>query len=112
MCAVQTTLGPMLRRGIVPDFVTSLDFHAMSRKFFEDIGDLSQTHLVAEPKATWHVVDDYPGPVSLLDNEWARLVLGEALGRRDGLKAGATVAHLALITVAETCAMSFSNCSR
>jgi len=95
LCAVQTSLRPLMQRGIVPDFVTSLDFHEMSRKFFEGVGDLSLTHLVAEPKATWHVIDDYPGPISLLDNAWARLVLGDELGARGGLPAGATVAHLA-----------------
>ncbi len=95
LCAVQTALRPLAQRGIVPDFITSLDFHEISRKFFEGIGDLSGAHLVAEPKATWHVVDHYPGPVSLLDNTWARLVLGETIGARDGLPAGATVAHLA-----------------
>jgi len=95
LCAVQTAIKPLMKRGIVPDFVTSLDFHEMSRKFFEQAGDLSDVHLVAEPKATWHVTDGYPGPLSLLDNPWARLVLGDEIAARDGLKAGATVAHLA-----------------
>jgi len=95
LCAVQTALRPLMERGITPDFVTSLDFHEMSRKFFEGVGDLREAHLVAEPKATWRVIDDYPGPVSLLDNHWARLVIGEELGARGGLPAGATVAHLA-----------------
>lgn len=95
LCAVQTALRPLLNRGIVPDFVTSLDFHEISRKFFEGVGDLRHTHLVAEPKATWHVIDEYPGPISLLDNAWARLVIGDRLGARGALPAGATVAHLA-----------------
>ncbi len=95
LCAVQTTLRPLIERGIIPDFVTSLDFHEMSRKFFEGVPHLERVHLVAEPKATWHVLDHYPGPISLLDNAWARLVLGEELGARGGLSAGATVAHLA-----------------
>jgi len=95
LCAVQTAIKPLMKRGIVPDFVTSLDFHEMSRKFFEQAGDLSDVHLVAEPKATWHVTDQYPGPLSLLGNPWARLVLGDEIAARDGLKAGATVAHLA-----------------
>ncbi len=95
LCAVQTALRPLMERGVVPDFVTSLDFHEMSQKFFENAGDLSDVHLVAEPKATWHVIDHYPGPVSLLDNGWARLLLGDELAGREGLPAGATVAHLA-----------------
>ena len=95
LCAVQTAVQPLMRRGIVPDFVTSLDFHEMSQKFFEGVDSLADTHLVAEPKATWGVVDKYPGPVSLLANDWAGLVIGNELARRDGLPPGATVAHLA-----------------
>ncbi len=93
--AVQTTYKTLLDRGIVPDFVTSLDYHEMSKRFFENIDDFGGTHLVAEPKVTWHVVDTFRGPVSLLDNNFARLLIGEALANRGGLKAGATVAHLA-----------------
>lgn len=95
LCAVQTALRPLTDRGIVPDFVTSLDFHEISRKFFESVGDLSKVHLIAEPKATWHVTDHFPGLMSLLDNHWARLLIGDGLATRDGLKPGATVAHLA-----------------
>lgn len=96
LIAVQTTLKPLLAKGIRPHFVTSLDFHEVSRSFFDGIAaeELADTHLVAEPKATWHVVDAYPGLVSLLDNGFARLLLGDALAARDGLRAGATVAHL------------------
>ncbi len=94
--AVQTTFKTLLDRGIRPHFVTSLDYHEMSKRFFEDISDFSRTHLVAEPKATWHVLDHYRGPISVLDNHFARLCLGPHLAARDGLKAGATVAHLSL----------------
>ncbi|UCE61631.1 MAG: motility associated factor glycosyltransferase family protein [Phycisphaerales bacterium] len=100
LCAVQTTLKPLMERGIIPDFVTSLDFHEMSRKFYDGVGNLDQVHLVAEPKATWHVIDDYPGPISLLDNSWARMVIGDELANRGGLAAGATVAHLAFYLAA------------
>ncbi|MCK4658800.1 MAG: motility associated factor glycosyltransferase family protein [Phycisphaerae bacterium] len=95
ICAVQTVLKPLLQHGIRPDFVTSLDYHEISKRYFEDIGDLSDVHLIAEPKATWHVVDAYPGPVSLLDNDFAHLLVGKQLAGRAGLPAGATVAHLA-----------------
>lgn len=95
ICAVQTTLKPLLARGITPDFVTSLDFHEISGHYFEGAEGLEDVHLVAEPKATWHVIDGYPGPVSLLYNDFARLLIGDELAHRDGLPAGATVAHLA-----------------
>jgi len=100
LCAVQTALRPLTQRGIVPDFVTSLDFHEMSSKFYEGVEGLEDIHLVAEPKATWHVTDTYPGPISLLDNQWARLVAGDDLAGRSGLTAGATVAHLAFYLAA------------
>ena len=93
--AVQTTYKMLRDRGIEPDFVTSLDYHELSRKFFEGVEDFGQTHLVAEPKVTWHVVDTYKGRTSLLGNDFACTVLGDSLGRRGCLKAGATVAHLA-----------------
>lgn len=95
LCAVQTAVRPLLARKIAPDFITTLDFHEMSKKFFDDVGDLSRTYLIAEPKAAWKVLDAYPGPMSLLDNAWARLVLGDEIAARAGLPAGATVAHLA-----------------
>ena len=94
--AVQTTFKTLLDRGIRPHFVTSLDYHEMSKRFFEGIGDTPRTHLVAEPKVTWHVLDHYRGPTSVLYNRFADLVLGPVLAVRDGLKAGATVAHLSL----------------
>lgn len=93
--SVQTTLRPLLECGLHPHFVTSLDFHEMSRHFFDGLTRPLDVHLVAEPKATWHVVDEYPGPKWLLGNRWAELVLGPELGRKGGLPAGATVAHLA-----------------
>ena len=46
--------------------------HACMRGFW-------RAHLwvrVAEPKATWHVIDHYPGPVTLLANEFARRTAG------------------------------------
>ncbi|HEY3245015.1 MAG TPA: 6-hydroxymethylpterin diphosphokinase MptE-like protein [Phycisphaerae bacterium] len=95
ICAVQTTFRPLMQRGIVPDFVTSLDYHEISRHFFEGIDDFAGVHLVAEPKASWHVIDAYHGPISLLDNTFARQLIGDGLAGRAGLKAGATVAHLA-----------------
>ena len=92
---VQTVLKPLLSMGVRPDFVTSLDYHEISRRFFEGIGDFGDIHLVAEPKANPRVIEAFGGPVSLLSNSFATLCLGPELGDRGGLRAGATVAHLA-----------------
>jgi len=94
-CCVQTVFKTLLARGIVPDFVTSLDYSEVSKRYFEAIDDVRGVHLVAEPKANHHVIDAYDGPVSLLDNAFARMCLGDDLAGRQGLRAGATVAHLA-----------------
>jgi len=113
--AAQTTLRPLLARGIVPHFVTSLDFSDMSRQFFEGLDIPEEVVLVAEPKATWHVIDIFRGTcgrglsqqrmaepsrstrrrVILLDNAFAHRCVGEALARRTPMEPGATVMHLA-----------------
>jgi hypothetical protein len=92
--AVQTALHPMSKMGVMPDFATSLDFHEISKQYYQGIDGLEDVHLVAEPKATWHVLDHYPGPISILDNQFARLLIGETLAPHAELPPGATVAHL------------------
>lgn len=95
LCSVQSLFKPLLARGIVPDFVTTLDFHPMSRHFFDGAPGGHDVHLIAEPKVSWHVLDAYEGPVSLLYNSFVEQLIGGPLAARDGLKPGATVSHLA-----------------
>ncbi len=100
--AAQTTLRPLLERGIRPHFVTSLDYSNLSRQFFEDVDLPDDLVLVAEPKASWDVIDTFRGDVGvggrrviMLDNDFAHLCLGEGLAKRTPMEAGATVMHLA-----------------
>ncbi|NOT01998.1 MAG: motility associated factor glycosyltransferase family protein [Phycisphaerales bacterium] len=95
LCSVQSLFKPLLARGMVPDFVTALDFHPMSRHFFDGAPSGHDVHLIAEPKVSWHVLDHYEGPVSLLHNSFVDQLIGGSLAARDGLKPGATVSHLA-----------------
>ena len=92
---VQTTLKLLRSLSIRPHFVTSLDFHEVSREFFHGIEDFGNTTLVAEPKATWHVLDAYGGPKCVLTHRFYDMLLHEHPITRGGLPAGATVAHLA-----------------
>lgn len=99
--AVQTVFKPLLARGVQPDFVTTLDFSDLSRRFFEGVEDFGRTVMVAEPKASWAVVDAFRGgrgpkarPALLLNNEFAQRCVGASLAARAGLSAGSTVAHL------------------
>ncbi len=94
--ATQTTYKPLLARGVTPHFVCSLDYHEISGRYFQGAEEHHpRTHLVAEPKAHPAVIDAYHGPVSLLHNSFAELCLGRPHKPQDGLRAGASVAHLA-----------------
>ncbi len=103
--AVQTVLKQLLARGIKPHFVTALDHHEISRRFYEGLSaaDVEGVTLIAEPKVNPAVLEVFPGRVRMpadwlpgsncpsLDD-----LLGEGLRREMGmLPAGATVAHLA-----------------
>ncbi len=92
--AVQTTLKPLLDMGVEPDFVTSLDYHELSCRFFENIDDFGDIHLIAEPKVNWKVPDTFTGKISLLDNDFGNSCLGDSAGAHGGLRSGSTVAHL------------------
>lgn len=93
--AVQTTLRPLLDMGVTPDFVTSLDYHEISARFFEGLPSSLSTHLVAEAKATRLVLERHPGPISVVGNDYADSMLRELRPQLPRLPAGATVAHLA-----------------
>ena len=95
--AVQTTLKPLLELGVEPDYVTSLDYHEICTRFFENLPPGLKTELVAEPKAASAIFDMYPGRVTLLGNEFADGLLRDMTPHvdRTRLRSGATVAHLA-----------------
>ncbi len=95
LIAVQTVFKPLLAMECPPHFVVSLDFHEISAQFFQGIEDTRGAVLVAEPKATWHVLDAFRGRKHVLRNRFAENLLREAAPQRGGLKAGTTVAHLA-----------------
>ena len=50
--AVQTTLRPLLEVGVVPDFVTALDYSDLCSQYFENLPAGLATELVAEVKAS------------------------------------------------------------
>ena len=95
LIAVQTTLRPLLEMGVEPTYVTSLDYHEICTRFFENLPASLSAELVAEPKANPAVFSMYPGAVSLLGNDFAENLLREMRLGRSALPGGATVAHLA-----------------
>lgn len=92
--AVQTTLKPLLDRGIRPDFVTALDYSAICRRFYEGLPPLPDVTLVAEPKCNPVILDEFPGAIRLLKNEFCDTMLGPLARPRRAIPTGATVAHL------------------
>lgn len=96
--AAQTVLKPLLARGIKPHFVTALDHHEISRRFYEGLtpADVEGVTLIAEAKANAAILDSFPGLIRCCADEVLDRVLGQQFARQRGkLPPGATVAHLA-----------------
>lgn len=95
--AVQTVLKQLLEAGIQPHFVTALDYHEISRRFYEGLtaGDVAGVTLVAEPKANPAILESYPGAIRCVHDATLSTVLGAGFVH-DGrpLEPGATVAHM------------------
>ncbi|CAG0961805.1 hypothetical protein PHYC_00766 [Phycisphaerales bacterium] len=96
--AVQTVLKQLLARGIRPDYVTALDYHEISARFYEGLtaGDVEGVTLVVEPKANPAILEAFPGKIRCVGDDTSDKILGPALHREMGrIQPGATVAHLA-----------------
>ena len=96
--AVQTALKPLLAAGVRPHFVTALDYHEISKRFYEDLegADLTDVTLIADPKAHPVILDIFPGPVRCCASDFLDRLLGPHKREMGALPAGATVAHLAM----------------
>ena len=106
--AVQTVLKTLLARGIKPHFVTALDYHEISRRFYEGLTpqDVEGIELIVEPKVSPAVPIAFPGTVRISADGFLDSLLGRGCGNglqqvgglaRDmgAIPQGATVAHLA-----------------
>ncbi len=96
--AVQTALKPLLEAGVTPHFITALDYHEISKRFYEELDPeaVKGITLVADPKVHPTVVRSWPGPIRCCSSEFLDRVLGEHAREMGALPAGATVAHLAM----------------
>lgn len=95
--AVQTVLKPMLARGIKPHFVTALDYHEISKRFYEGLtaADVEGITLIAEAKGNPAILDTWPGALRSPKDSCLSKLLDELDDGRCDIKPGATVAHLA-----------------
>lgn len=95
--AAQTVLKTLLAHGIRPHFVTALDYHEISARFYEGLtpADVRGITLVVEPKVNPAVTGAFPGAIRCAADDFLDALLGPALARPMGvLEPGATVAHL------------------
>jgi len=95
--AVQTMLKPLLERGIKPHFVTALDHHEISKRFYEGLTekDVEGVRLIVEPKANAAIIEAFPGEIVCTCEKQLDELLGSKLSRDMGeIPPGATVAHL------------------
>ena len=90
----QTMLKPLLAYGIKPDFVTALDYHEISKRFYEGLDELPDVTLVAEPLVHPTVVDNFPGPIRVTNSQFLDVLLGDQARSRVPIRCGATVSHL------------------
>lgn len=92
--AAQTVLKPLLERGIRPHFVTALDYHDISKRFYEGLTAemVEGVTLVAEPKANPAILKAWPGVVRMTGDELLDRLLGDA--SHAFVRSGSTVAHL------------------
>ncbi|MBL4810189.1 MAG: motility associated factor glycosyltransferase family protein [Phycisphaerales bacterium] len=95
--AVQTMLKPLLEQGIKPHFITALDHHEISKRFYEGLTEqeVDGVRLIVEPKANAAIVETFPGEILCAKEPHLDELLGPQLARDMGsIPAGATVAHL------------------
>ncbi len=96
--AAQTTLQPLLEAGIRPHFVTALDYHEISRRFYDGLDPeaVRDVTLIAEPKSNPVILDAYPGPLRCCSTDFLDKLLGDLKRPMGSIPAGSTVAHLAV----------------
>lgn len=96
LISVPTVFRTVLAAGVTPDFVTCLDYHKISAKYFEGLGEGPGVTLVCDPKVSYAVVDTYRGPKRFVDHPFLRDMLKDVVPEKGSIRWGATVAHLSL----------------
>ena len=91
-----TMLKPLLAEGITPDYVVALDYHEISAKFFEGIGDSDKDVIyILDPKVNHEVVKACRDrQLYFIGNDWLDHMLG-VKGDYMHTHRGSTVAHMA-----------------
>ncbi|MFG0257700.1 MAG: 6-hydroxymethylpterin diphosphokinase MptE-like protein [Phycisphaerales bacterium JB043] len=94
--AAQTALRPLLDAGVRPHFVSALDYHAISTRFYEGLteDDVRGITLIAEPKVNPAVPLAWPGMIRCPSDTTLDMLLGTDPQLHGQIPSGSTVAHL------------------
>lgn len=97
--AVQTALKPLLAAGVKPHFVTAIDYHEISTRFYEGLtpDDVEGVTLVAQARANPAILDAFPGAVRIPQDDQLAEILDiqhHVTRDRGSLPLAATVAHM------------------
>lgn len=93
--AVSTALKTLLKAGIKPHFVTLIDFHTISKRYFEDIPENINTILIVNPDSAWEAVRAFKGKKAFIDSDIADIMLKQLKLNLPKITIGSTVSHLA-----------------
>ncbi|MBN1419984.1 MAG: DUF115 domain-containing protein [Planctomycetes bacterium] len=93
--AVSTGLKILLGRGIRPDFTAIIDYHRLSRRYFEEIPAAARIPLVCDLKANADAIRAYGGPLIFGNDRTINTLLRGACGDKGDIVFGSTVAHAA-----------------
>lgn len=98
--AVSTALRRLLAAGVQPDFTVLIDYHRVSRRYFEGVDEAVAPAMICETKATADGVSAYPG-VHLFGNDlFFNTLLEGVIADKTSLPTSSTVAHAAFHTAA------------
>lgn len=98
-----TMLKPLLKIGRKPHFVTALDYHELSGRFYEDIEIDKSIVAIFEPKANRAIIEKFTAAavlgrqqIAFLANEFIAWSLLDQPDDHPNVPSGSTVAHLCL----------------
>ncbi|MDP7035927.1 MAG: DUF115 domain-containing protein [Planctomycetota bacterium] len=101
LVAVSTALKPVLASNIQPDFTVLLDYHEVSRRYFDRIDPevAKKIPLLVDPKATSAAIEAYNGPLVFGGDQLNDTLLKEIPIHKGDFPQGSTVAHTAFFVL-------------
>jgi hypothetical protein len=94
--AVATTFQLLIDHGIIPDFAVIIDYHRLSKQYFENVPPGLGVPLVTDPKASPEAVGAYRGPKLFAEDVLLRFMAGSSMREKGYFEMGATVAHASI----------------